>query len=321
MQHTVPSNLDLPTSTHWSKMRESGTYAGIRFLYWAHEKFGRRFFRFVLLFVSLYFLLVRREQRQASRQFLTRHFQYFPQSWQHRPGLADTLRHFREFGDAVLDKLLAWNTTIEESEFDIYDPASVDAILQDPRGQLIIGTHLGNLEYCRGFMHANIDKAINILIYDHHSANFAQAMSALNPQSRLNIFQVDQMDVSMILTLKERVSEGEWIFIAADRIPVGGARRTVMVDFMGRQTRLPVGPYHLAMTKEKIRLVLLPFAEKILLPRQERQQRLQAYAQRFAEELELHCKEVPFQWFNFYDFWASEVQDSVPDDKAREVAP
>jgi len=304
-------------SMHWAKMRESGTLFGLQFLYRLHQAFGRRFFSFILLFVSAYFVLTRLEYRRASRDYLHTHFIFFPQHWSQPPGLTNTFRHFREFGEAILDKALAWSSEITEESFSIVNQQAIDDLLNDKRGQLIVGTHLGNLEYCRGFMRDNNDKIINILTYDRHSANFARAMEAVNPASRLNIYQVDEMDVSMILTLKSRIDEGEWLFIAGDRIPVEGHHRTVNVRFLGRTTALPVGPYQLANTlgcpvklmfayrqKKKITVDLIPFADKLHLERKARNSQIQQFAQAFATELEKQCEAVPYQWFNFYDFWA-----------------
>ena len=42
------------------------------------------------------------------------------------------------------------------------------------------------------------------------------------------------------------------------------------------------------------RAALLAMANDRLLPQEER----------FAARLEHYCKKAPFQWFNFYDFWA-----------------
>ena len=305
-------------------MRESGTYAGIRFLHWIHSNFGRGVFSIVLYVVSIYFLIARKEQRQASQQYLRYHYQKYPDSWERYPRWRDSLRHFREFGDAVLDKALAWSSPIAEAEFDIENRAAIDDILADSRGQLIIGTHLGNLEYCRGFMHANKNKIINILIHDRHSANFARAMETLNPESRLNIFQVDQMDVSMILTLKNKVQDGEWLFIAGDRVPDNGMQRTVSATFLGQTAQFPIGPYHLAMTLEcpvklmfayrlnkRIKVDLIDFSDKIELPRPQREETVKKLAQTFASAIEAHCSRAPFQWFNFYNFWALAEQQTT----------
>ncbi|MFK7859942.1 MAG: hypothetical protein AB8B64_14025 [Granulosicoccus sp.] len=303
--------------THWAKMRESGTLFGLKLLYRVHRIFGRGFFTFILLFVSAYFVLTRPEYRRASKDYLHTHSVFFPRHWSKPPDLANTFMHFREFGEAIMDKALAWSTEITEEAFSIVNQQAIDDLLDDERGQLIVGTHLGNLEYCRGFMRDNNNKIINILTYDRHSANFAKAMEAVNPASRLNIYQVDEMDVSMILTLKSRIDEGEWLFIAGDRIPVEGHHRTVNVSFMGRPTALPVGPYQLANTlgcpvklmfayrqHKKITVDVIPFADKLTLDRKTRSSQIEQFAQAFANELEKQCESVPYQWFNFYDFWA-----------------
>ena len=310
-------NQIVVSTTHWAKMRETGTFVGLRFLYRLNQLFGRGVFKFILLFVSAYFVVTRAEYRRASQEYLQTHYAFFPQRWSKPPGIKSTFDHFTAFGEAILDKALAWSTDITEESFHVVNRQTIDDILNDERGQLIVGTHLGNLEYCRGFMRDNNNKVINILTYDRHSANFAKAMETVNPASRLNIFQVDEMDVPMILLLKARIDDGEWLFIAGDRIPVEGHQRTVNVSFMGRTTALPMGPYLLANTlscpvklmfayrqNKKITVELVPFEDQLVLKRGERQSQIQGFAQRFAKELEKQCEAVPYQWFNFYDFWS-----------------
>ncbi|MGE5489800.1 MAG: glycosyltransferase family 2 protein, partial [Actinomycetota bacterium] len=48
-----------------------------------------------------------------------------------------------------------------------------------------------------------------------------------------------------------------------------------------------------------------PFAERIELPRGRRVEAIAALAQRYADRLAALCRRAPFQWFNFFDFWAS----------------
>ena len=45
------------------------------------------------------------------------------------------------------------------------------------------------------------------------------------------------------------------------------------------------------------------FAERIKLPRREKQAAIGEWAARYAERLETFCLIDPFQWYNFYDFW------------------
>jgi predicted LPLAT superfamily acyltransferase len=47
-----------------------------------------------------------------------------------------------------------------------------------------------------------------------------------------------------------------------------------------------------------------PFSDAFHLPREGREQALQENVQRYADRLALHAERAPYNWFNFYDFWA-----------------
>jgi predicted LPLAT superfamily acyltransferase len=124
-----------------------------------------------------------------------------------------------------------------------------------------------------------------------------------------------------MLRIKAKIDAGEWMFSAGDRSPPSGSSRTANVNVMGRTAALPIGPYMLAKglacpvelifscydynsKNEKIRVELVSFTERVVLDRKNRDQQLQTYAQRYALALEKQCARTPYQWFNFYDFWA-----------------
>lgn len=314
-----------PSEGHWSNIREAGTLRGILFLAWVQKTFGRKIFSVILYPVAIYFYLFRPIARHASREFLETHYQKFPEEWNHKPNTHDVILHFFSFGQAILDKLLAWTTTIKREEFEFNDEELLEKLVDDPEGQLIIGSHIGNMEYCRGFVQRNNIKVINALVYDRHAANYVQMMQKLNPESRIHIYQVDELDIPLILKLQHKLSNGEWLFIAGDRLPLSGPQNTVAVDFIGRKANLPIGPYMLAKSLgckvtlmfsyrrgAKVRFALFKLADKLELPHKEKQEQLQHYAQCFATALEQQCKQAPLQWFNFYPFWIdSERGDSL----------
>ena len=305
---------------HWSSIQEAGTLFGLRFLWLVHKLLGRKAVSILLIPTVAYFLIFRSKARNSSFEYLNTHYQYFPQAWDHKPGIRDVARHFREFAETIVDKLLSWFIHIDAEDFDVEDLRYVESQLADPQGQVIIGSHFGNLEYCRGFMHRYNQKVINILVHDKHSENYNRIMLQLNSESRLNIFQVEEFDIPTMLKIKNKMYKGEWIFIAGDRTPPSGNERTVNVDFLGRTAALPIGPYMLAKGLDcpvklvfasydysqpdlPVRFQLSHFAERIELDRKNREQQLQEYAQRYANELERHCEHSPFQWFNFYNYW------------------
>lgn len=305
---------------HWASIQEVGTLTGLRFLFLLYRLFGKRFYSLLMYPVALYFVLFNGASRRASQQFLGLHYQKQPEFWVGPPTLWSSVIHFKHFAETILDKGLAWYSEMTEDEFVIEDFSIIEELMADKRGQLVIGTHFGNLEYCRGFMQRYKEKIINILVYDKHSANFVQIMQKLNPDSRVNVFQVDEFDVPTILLLKQKIDEGEWVFIAGDRIPLAGLQHTIEVDFLGEKAPLPMGPYLLAkalacpvklmygyrhpkLDKNKVFFEVVPFCDAITFTRKDRKEKLQSYAQEFAFHLERHCLQAPYQWFNFYNFW------------------
>ncbi|MFT5612151.1 MAG: putative LPLAT superfamily acyltransferase [Polaribacter sp.] len=313
---------------HWSNFKEVGTLLGLRFLKSVHSLFGRRMVSIMLYPTVAYFLIFRSLTRNSSAAYLDAHFKTFPSLWKKPPSLRNVAHHFHEFAETVVDKLLSWLVTIDEKQFNLRDAQYVEKLMEDPRGQLIIGSHFGNLEYCRGFVHRYRSKVINILVHDQHSQNYNTLMQQLNPESRLNIIQVAQFDIPTMLKLKARIDQGEWVFIAGDRSPLSGSKRSVSVSFLGKSAELPIGPYllakalacpvHLMFTccdyqsdKLEIRVDVINFADPMVLERKNRDQQLQAYAQRYADELAKQCALSPYQWFNFYDFWAPQEPSPV----------
>lgn len=301
---------------HWSRLSERGTATGMLFLHRVHRLLGRRVFNILLYPVAAYFFLCNSVARTASLDFLRTHARVYPDQWQRAPGYRDVFRHFYAFGQTILDKLLAWGSPMHESEFAIADEALLAEFMSRTKGQLIIGSHLGNLEYCRGFVQRYKAKTINALVYDQHSANFVQVMQQLYPESRIHIYQVSDLDIPLILHLKTKIDAGEWLFIAGDRIPLSGEARTVPVNFLQRQAQFPIGPYMLAKVLQcevqlmfsyrqgdKVYFELVPFAERVELPRQDAEAAVQAYAQQYATALEAQCARAPLQWFNFYPYW------------------
>ena len=316
---------------HWAHLCEAGTLYGLYFLLGVQKIFGRRVFSLMLHPVSLYFLLFRGSARRASLDYLRKHYEFQPEAWKQRPGYGMVYRHFMAFGEVVLDKLLAWSKEMTEAEFVPEDEEALTDLQTDTRGQLIIGSHLGNLEYCRGFMQRYKSRTINVLLYDQHAANFVRVMQKIDPQSRMNVYQVNELDIPRILQLKQKIDSGEWLFIAGDRVPLSGNERTADVEFLGHQAPFPEGPYILARTLacpvkfmfsyregEHICFSVKAFAESIKLPTKNREEFLQAQAQAFAQELERHCIKAPLQWFNFYEFWGKKTPTNTERELARE---
>lgn len=312
-------------SRHWAKHREAGLLGGMRILIWIHNRAGRLAFGLALLPVMAYFFVRRGDARRASRGYLLRVRRRYPQALGKRPIAWLSFRQFMTFGQSILDKYLAWVQPPSGIAMDPEHERMLFDVVASGRGCMLIGSHFGNLEYSRGIAHRHPTLVINVLTYDRHAQKFAALLEQSEPESRMNLMQVTDLDLALALRLKDKVQHGEWVIIAGDRVPVSeGGNRVCDAEFFGEVAKFPVGPYVLASLlqcpvyllhcfrdADRYRLVMEFFDEEIKLPRNTRQLAFETNAQKFATALERQVVQAPLQWFNFFDFWGAEERSGT----------
>lgn len=309
-------------SRHWATTTEAGVLRGMQFMIWADRVFGRTVFNFFLAFVMAYFFLRRGEARRASREYLQRVRRQYPEALGSAPQAWSSFRQFYGFGQSILDKYLAWAETPTDINMDPVEEKMLFDFAATGKGCLLIGSHFGNLEYSRGIAHRHPALTINVLIYDQHAKNFAALLEQGDPESRMNLIQVTDIDFQLALSLREKVQQGEWVVIAGDRVPVGESGRVCEPVFFGEEARFPIGPYVLASLLQcqvfllhcfrldsDYHLGIEYFADRIAPERNDRDAAYERSAQQFATALEKQVVRAPLQWFNFYDFWGSNAEE------------
>lgn len=301
---------------------------GMRFMIWLDAKVGRAAFKVVLVFVMAYFFLRRSEARRASLEYLDRVRRRYPEIIGPGSKLWLSYRHFFIFGQSLLDKFLAWAETPDSIVMEPAEEKKLFDFVATRRGCLLIGSHFGNLEYSRGIAHRHPEITINVLIHDQHAQNFAALLAEGDPDSRMNLIQVTDVDLNLALVLKEKVQRGEWVVIAGDRVPVGDSGRVTEAEFFGDPARFPIGPYVLATLLQcpvflihcfrldgEYRLGYEYFADEIGADRANREQEYNDSARSYAIALERQVIRAPLQWFNFFDFWGR--PDSSSEDASK----
>ncbi len=107
-----------------------------------------------------------------------------------------------------------------------------------------------------------------------------------------------------------------WSGLMVDRARAG--ERTVAVNFLGGTARFPASPWLLASTLKVPVLTVFGLwrggdryeayvellTSAIELPRANRDAALQAQVQDYADRLAARVRSAPYNWLNFFDFWA-----------------
>ncbi|WP_370444177.1 LpxL/LpxP family acyltransferase [Candidatus Burkholderia verschuerenii] len=191
----------------------------------------------------------------------------------------------------------------------------------------MLGSHFGSLEMVRAMASYRAMSRVTAVVYTEHAQRFNSMLTHASEAFRRGMLEIADIGPDTAMLLKQRIDAGDLLVIVGDRVPVA-SQRTVDVRFFGETASVAQGPYVLAHLlgcpvylifcpeeEGKYRLYLERFAERITLPRRDREVAIARYAQRFADRLEHHCRKAPLQWFNFYDFWRQRETAQVTKDQ------
>ncbi|NIE51086.1 glycosyltransferase family 2 protein [Pantoea sp. Ap-870] len=316
---------------HWAATPERRGQWGLRFMLWLYQRAGRLPFILLLWPVVAVYWLSGRAARAASQQWLTRVQAVAHQQQIALPRPLSSYCHFLRFGNSMLDKVASWRGDLQWGR-DIDFAPGAEAVIRgaEGKGQLILASHLGDIEACRAMAKQVSGLVINALVFTDNAQRFRAVLESIAPQAGVNLLPVSDIGPDTAILLQQKLDAGEWVAIVGDRTAVqrqrGGERRVVWSEFMGQPAPFPQGPFVLAAAlrcpvllmfalrqQGKLRVHCEAFADPLPLPRNGRQQALQAAVDRYAARLQHHALLAPLDWFNFYDFWA------LPEEEQRDA--
>lgn len=302
---------------HWAAQHERGHAFFLQLTAWIVKYLPMAVVRVCTAVVCAYFYATSATQRRHIHDYQTRLKRHFPDC--RLPEKWAVYQQFAAFGEAIADRFAVWQQKIQYRDLILDDPDNVYAAIRQKgaRGEIFICSHLGNVEICRALVSHHQGFKMNVLVHNQHAKMFNQALKKAGA-SDINLIQVNELDAEKMLQLAQRLEAGEWLAIAADRVPVRGDK-TVNVSFLGFQAAFPQGVWllaHLLKAKTntlfvlkkngRYHLILRRFADAPDWKRHERATAIAQSAQRYADELAHHAAQVPLQWFHFYSFWDAE---------------
>lgn len=294
--------------TNWRRIPEVGTLLGMRILAFVALLFGRTALSAILWFVAGYYAIVSRRARKAVREYLARVGE--------KTRLRDVARLMHTFARVSVDRIFFLRGRASDFVSKRHGSHHLAELRQKGEGAILLGSHLGSFEAMRGIgTHEGLK--LSIVVDKVSAVRLAKILEEFAPGGGIGVIPMDEDPVSTVLRIKKAISEGQLVGILGDR-RAPEDDRNVTVDFLGAPAKLPVGPYLVAHSLKcrvfqvyglftapnRYDLYCEPFAESVQLERGAREASLQKYAQRFADSLAEKARQAPFNWFNFYDFWA-----------------
>ena len=298
---------DIAPKPEWATRAERGALPLIRMIVWIARRLGRPAARLFLYPICAYYLIVAAAPRRASRLYLGR-------ALGRRPGVADIFRHYFCFASCVLDRVFLLNDQMELFDIRVHGEEIVLDILRRGGGCILLGAHFGSFEVARALGRRRADLRVSLVMYEENARKIRAALTAINPRLAMDVIGLGSSD-SMI-AVGERMEQGHFVGILADRGMDG--EDEVRYPFLGSPARFPQGAFRMAALLQRPVVLMFGiyrggrrydvFFETLVDPAaastRRRGEQVDATMRRYVERLEHYCREAPYNWFNFYDFWA-----------------
>jgi predicted LPLAT superfamily acyltransferase len=293
--------------SEWTRRDERGSAVMLRVMTWISLRLGRRVGRCVLPLIAAYFVAFAGSARRASRRYLGR-------ALGRDPGWGDVYRHIHAFASTIHDRLYFINDRFELFDIEVRGGELITGLLAQGRGAFLMGAHLGSFEVLRALARENLDLDVAMVMYEENARKINAALAAVNPAAQQEIIPLGRPD--SMLRVRQRLQQGAIVGILGDRSL--GDDAVLPVSFLGAPATLPTGPFRMAallrqpvifmaglyLGSNRYRIHFEALADfSATLPTGREAAQREAIA-KFAATLDRHCREAPYNWFNFYDFWA-----------------
>ena len=296
-------------SRQWLNARERSNTFAIQLLVWIALSLGRPVARAVLIPVATYYLIFGGRARRASRDYLRRVFG-------REPSLRDLFRHFYTFATVALDRVYFLSDRWSVFDIGLHGEELLIEQLNSNEGCFLVGAHIGSFESLRSLGRRR-HVTVNLVMFEENANRVAHVTRAINPALEDDVIALGSPD--SMLRVIEQLDKGAWVGMLADRaISEAGM---VAVPFLGATASFPTAPFRIAALTGRAVILMLglyrganrydlhfeTLVESATLPRTGRDQIVEGWLRLYASRLEHYCRDAPFNWFNFYDFWSSDV--------------
>jgi predicted LPLAT superfamily acyltransferase len=322
---------------HWSKQKErTAGYWHLKFTLYLFRFFPVIILRFLAFIVGFFYFIFSKSARSISKKFLEKaaSFTSDPKTQKKCRSFFGPLRHIISFSLTLIEKIETWSGKFPFKKLHFQDDDIGDLVkdMENGKGVFLVTSHLGNVELLRGLVKYNRtgvsrEVPITAIIDLKVSKNFTRMLNELNPQSTLDIISAQEIGPGTAVMLEEKLNAGEIVTIAGDRTAVDNSEKNLMIPFLGEAASFSPGNFYLAVllntpvyfifALRRGELSVKPQYDMHVhkstlscgqnLSKKERLGKCHELIHSYTALLEIYCKNHPFQWYNFYDFWSKGV--------------
>ena len=314
-------------SLHWAEEKEVvRSVTPVKLLVWLVAHIPAQIVNMLIFPVGIFYLIFSKRARLECSRYQKQFIAYTNGEQFKKPKM---LRQIISFALAILEKIEGWSRKIQFEDITFYDDVEqLIAHLDSGKGALLIGSHLGNTELLRSlaaFKKTGVERdvPVTVIMETGTTQKFNSTIREICPNVNMNVVSAADIGLETIYLLQERLAAGGMVVIAGDRTSAHSQNRMLVNTFLGKDAAFPYGAFLLAyllkapvyfffaLRKKDVSLsskynmyVHKSPIEFEMCPRAEKESRIKKLCSEFVYLLEKYCLLYPFQWYNFFNFWA-----------------
>ena len=297
-------------SKDWKVQRERSSPFAIAIIRWVALKMGRPFARCLLYPITLYYLLFSPVQRRAS-------FNYLKRISNKPPSLFQIAKHIHCFAATILDRVYFLTGRVDQLDLRFPNKQLAVSYSSKGKGFVLLGSHIGSFEVLRGVAE-KFPVPVKIMMDEEHNKMIVDVLNSLNPNLKDMVISLGKPD--SLIRAKDCLDAGEVVALLADRVM--DSDKTATCDLLGAPVQVSTAPILLASVL-KVPVIMFfglymggnryethfeLLSERVKLKRNNRQQDIQRWMQKYVNTMERYLIRAPYNWFNFYDYWGDEIE-------------
>ena len=300
----------------WAARREQGSRLALRLMAWIAVTLGRPAARLLLHPISVYYLLFAATPRRHSARYLGRVLGR-PATW------GDLYRHIHTFACTVLDRVYFVRGQLQNFELQVHGDAGCDETIAQRRGGFLLGAHLGSFESLHAAGKSFPGMHVTMVMYPDNARKIHGVLQAVAPDFELAVIGIG--NPGSTLAIRDALDSGHLVGLLGDRVLGTESARSgsIEIPFLGVPALFSDGPLRLAMLLRRRVIFMVglylggrrydvrfeTLADFTAAPADSatREQLVQATLRDYVARLERLCREAPYNWFNFYDYWREDT--------------
>ena len=279
---------------------------------WVAVTLGRPVARLLLHPITLYFLLFAAAPRRHSARYLARVLGRAA-TWR------DQYRHFHTFASTVLDRVYFVRGQTAAFDLSLHGDAGCDDTLASGQGGFLVGAHLGSFESLHAAGKSFPGMRVTMVMYPDNARKIHGVLQAVAPDFKLAVIAIG--NAGSTLAIRDALDAGHLVGLLGDRYLSADSARSpgIEIPFLGLPALFSDGPLRLALLLKRrvifmvglflggrrydVRFETLADFRQPPADAAARERLIRETLQRYVAQLEALCREAPYNWFNFYDYW------------------